>query len=80
MSVFNTVNGIRVHAILYFLLCWLNYRSFNTVNGIRVHAMNLKPIRVKTCKSSFNTVNGIRVHAICYVKKVDAGDWGVSIP
>ena len=37
---FNTVNGIRVHAIFFKAITLLHiWYSFNTVNGIRVHAI-----------------------------------------
>ena len=43
LSGFNTVNGIRVHAILLMYLRLYNNRTcFNTVNGIRVHAIARK--------------------------------------
>ena len=62
---FNTVNGIRVHAIIppmeNFIFLW----CFNTVNGIRVHAIDMGGGAGGGSSRGFNTVNGIRVHAIC---------------
>ena len=62
---FNTVNGIRVHAIMTVAeRQGKETTSFNTVNGIRVHAMGVCLPDRKSKPRCFNTVNGIRVHAI----------------
>ena len=39
---FNTVNGIRVHAIEINPVEILDLERFNTVNGIRVHAISIR--------------------------------------
>ena len=63
---FNTVNGIRVHAINHEVRLHRGYSAcFNTVNGIRVHAICSWMLATYIASlASFNTVNGIRVHAI----------------
>ena len=75
---FNTVNGIRVHAMWEEVIAVANTRlGFNTVNGIRVHAILN---RINCCRflgnQSFNTVNGIRVHAISESLKVTKAEAG----
>ena len=60
---FNTVNGIRVHAIKKITVEKINGKTFQYRKRYK-GACNSGESAPPTLNGSFNTVNGIRVHAI----------------
>ena len=78
---FNTVNGIRVHAIMYdYLHCLIYTKKFQYRKRYKgaCNVAVFNPIEIDG--TSFNTVNGIRVHAIIQKKYGDVYEQLVSIP